>query len=206
MAFIVLFFLVPATSTKSPITLNYSKFLSDVTAHEVKTVTLETTGVATGTLRDGKSYTTAIPSQAGQTFLGELRANGVQITAETTGTSFGTDVLSWLILLSPFLLFGYIWFRMSKRSGGLQGALGVGRSKAKIFDEERPKTTFADVAGYEGAKLEIREVVDFLQRPERYARAGAMAPRGVLMVGPPARARHCSLEPLPVRPAFRSSQ
>jgi cell division protease FtsH len=54
-----------------------------------------------------------------------------------------------------------------------------------VFDEERPKTTFADVAGYDGAKLEIREVVDFLQHPERYARAGAMPPRGVLMVGPP---------------------
>ena len=67
----------------------------------------------------------------------------------------------------------------------MQGALGVGKSKAKVFDEERPKTTFADVAGYEGAKAEIREVVDFLQRPERYASAGAMAPRGVLMVGPP---------------------
>ena len=67
----------------------------------------------------------------------------------------------------------------------MQGALGIGRSKAKVFDEERPTTTFADVAGYEGAKQEIREVVDFLQRPERYARAGAMAPRGILMVGPP---------------------
>ena len=54
-----------------------------------------------------------------------------------------------------------------------------------MFDEERPSTKFADVAGYEGAKLEIREVVDFLQHPERYARAGAQAPRGVLMVGPP---------------------
>ncbi|MDQ1360492.1 MAG: cell division protease FtsH, partial [Acidimicrobiaceae bacterium] len=66
-----------------------------------------------------------------------------------------------------------------------QGVLGVGRSKAKVFDAERPKTTFADVAGYEGAKLEIREVVDFLQHPDRYTRVGAMAPRGVLMIGPP---------------------
>lgn len=73
------------------------------------------------------------------------------------------------------MLIGYVWWRMSKRAGGaLQGAMGVGRSKAKVFDEERPKTTFTDVAGYEGAKLEIREVVDFLQQPERYARAGAM--------------------------------
>lgn len=184
--FVLLLFFVPATSSQTPVTLSYSKFLSDVAAHKVKSITLETSGAATGNLSNGKGYTTAIPLQAGQAFLDELRTDGVQITAQTTGTSFGTDVLSWLILLSPFLIFGYIWWRMSKRAGGgLQGALGVGRSKAKVFDEERPKTTFADVAGYEGAKLEIREVVDFLRRPERYARAGAMAPRGVLMVGPP---------------------
>ncbi|MGA7835752.1 MAG: ATP-dependent zinc metalloprotease FtsH [Acidimicrobiales bacterium] len=182
--FIVLFFIVPATSSKTPVTLNYSKFLNDVAAHKVKTVTLSSTGTASGTLSNGTSYTTVVPTEAGASFLGELRKEGVQITAETSGTSFGTEVLSWIILLSPFLIFGYIWWRMSK-GGGLQGAIGVGRSKAKVFDEERPKTTFADVAGYEGPKLEIREVVDFLQRPERYAKAGAMAPRGVLMIGPP---------------------
>ena len=61
-------------------------------------------------------------------------------------------MLSWLILLLPFIVLGYLWWRMSKGAAGrLQGALGVGRSKAKVFDEERPKTTFADVAGYEGA-------------------------------------------------------
>ena len=67
----------------------------------------------------------------------------------------------------------------------MQGILGVGRSRAKVFDEERPSTTFADVAGYDGAKSEISEVVEFLRTPERYARAGAVVPRGVLMVGPP---------------------
>ena len=184
--FIALYLTLPTTKGPTQVTLNYSQFLSDVSAHKVKTVTLDTTGSATGTLSNGSQYTTAIPLQAGQTFLNQLQTSGVQITAETTGTSFGADVLSWLILLLPFIILGYIWWRLSKRAGGgIQGALGVGRSKAKVFDEERPKTTFADVAGYEGAKLEIREVVDFLQRPERYARAGAMAPRGVLMVGPP---------------------
>jgi cell division protease FtsH len=137
-------------------------------------------------LKDGKSYTTAIPPQAGQAFLDDLQKGGVQITADTSGTSFGDEVLTWAILLLPFIILGYLWWRLSKGAmRGMQGALGVGRSKAKVFDEERPSTTFADVAGYEGAKLEIREVVDFLQQPERYARAGAMAPRGVLMVGPP---------------------
>ncbi|MGO8869841.1 MAG: ATP-dependent zinc metalloprotease FtsH [Acidimicrobiales bacterium] len=184
--FILLFFVLPATSTKNQVTLTYSKFLSDVSAHKVKTVTIQTTGGASGTLSDGSSYTTVIPPQASQSFLNELQKDGVEITAETSGTSFTTDLLSWLILLLPFVFIGYIWWRLSK--GGvsrMQGALGVGRSKAQIFDEERPKTTFADVAGYEGAKVEIREVVDFLQHPERYARAGAMAPRGILMVGPP---------------------
>lgn len=95
-------------------------------------------------------------------------------------------MLSWLILLLPFLVLGHLWWRMSKgATGRLQGAFGVGRSNAKVFDAERPSTTFADVAGYEGAKVEIREVVDFLRQADRYAEAGAKAPRGVLMVGPP---------------------
>ena len=63
--------------------------------------------------------------------------------------------------------------------------MGIGSSKAKVYDQDRPKTRFADVAGYEGAKREISEVVDFLKNPGRYAAAGAVAPRGVLMVGPP---------------------
>jgi cell division protease FtsH len=152
----------------------------------VKNVTIATSGSASGTLKDGKSYSTAIPPQAGQALLDQLQKSGVQITADTSGTSFGSEVLSWAILLLPFIILGYLWWRLSKGAAGrMQGVLGVGRSKAKVFDEERPSTTFADVAGYDGAKLEIREVVDFLQRPERYARAGAMAPRGILMVGPP---------------------
>ena len=63
--------------------------------------------------------------------------------------------------------------------------MGIGRSKAKLYDEEKPSTRFADIAGYEGSKAEVMEVVDFLKHPERYARAGAVGPKGVLMVGPP---------------------
>lgn len=184
--FIVLYFVLPTMRTQSSVTLNYTQFINDVAGHKVKTVDISPGGSASGTLGSGKEYTTAIPGQAGQPFLDELQHDGVQVTAVPAGTSFGAEVLSWVILLLPFLILGYLWFRLSKGAAGqLQGVLGVGRSKAKVFDEERPKTTFADVAGYEGAKLEIREVVDFLRKPERYARAGAMAPRGILMVGPP---------------------
>jgi cell division protease FtsH len=186
LVFVLLLFVLPTTSGQKQVTLTYSQFLKDVSGHKVKDITLATSGSASGTLRDGKSYTTAIPPQAGQSFLDQLQKGGVAVTADTTGSSFGADVLTAVILFLPFIILGYLWWRLSKgASGRLQGALGVGRSKAQIFDEERPSTTFADVAGYEGAKLEIREVVDFLQEPERYARAGAMAPRGILMVGPP---------------------
>jgi cell division protease FtsH len=184
--FVALYFVMPATKSTTPVTLNYSQFLKDASSHKVKSVTIATNGIASGSLSNGKQYTTVLPPQAGQALLNQLESSGVQITAQASGTSFGSEVLSWVLLLLPFIILGYIWWRLSRgATGGLQGALGVGRSKAQVFDEERPKTTFADVAGYEGAKLEIREVVDFLKRPERYARAGAMAPRGVLMVGPP---------------------
>jgi cell division protease FtsH len=182
--FIVIFYVLPAVESTTQLT--YSQFLSDVSAHKVTSVTLNSDQSATGTLANGDQFTTAVPTQAGQAFLTELQQDGVQITAGTS-SSLGSDILTWILLLGPFLIVGWLWWRLSKGAsgGGLQGALGVGRSNAKVFDEERPQTTFADVAGYEGAKQEIREVVDFLQRPERYARAGAMAPRGILMIGPP---------------------
>jgi cell division protease FtsH len=168
------------------VSLPYSQFLSRVDSHQVKTVTLGANGDASGTLTNGSSYTTVVPSQAGQALLNQLQSSGVEITATTPGPSFGSELLSWLLLLSPFLLLGWLWMRLSRGAATqLQGVLGVGRSRAKVFDAERPQTRFADVAGYDGAKAEITEVVDFLRNPDRYRRAGATPPRGVLMVGPP---------------------
>ena len=63
--------------------------------------------------------------------------------------------------------------------------MSIGKSKAKLYDEERPTTRFADIAGYEGSKAKVMEVVDYLKHPQRYAQAGAVGPKGVLMVGPP---------------------
>ncbi len=135
--FLALFIVLPTTTSPNQVTLNYSQFLHDVSAHEVKNVTIATTGSASGTLKDGKDYTTVIPPQAGEAFLDDLQKGGVQITAETSGTSFGAEVLTWLILLLPFVIFGYLWWRLSRGGGRMQGAFGVGRSKAKVFEEER---------------------------------------------------------------------
>jgi len=178
---------LPAVHSPSSTTLTYSQFLSDVGNHTVKTVTIaQAGGTSTGTLTNGHDYTVVIPPQASQALLDDLQSNGVQITSSTSSPGFGTELLNWIIILLPIIIVIWFFTRLSRgASGQLQGIMGVGRSRAKVFDEERPSTTFSDVAGYEGAKSEISEVVDFLRNPDRYARAGAVVPRGVLMVGPP---------------------
>jgi cell division protease FtsH len=166
---------LPAVHSTPQVTLTYSQFLSDVSAHKVKTVTIASSSTsnatATGTLTNGHDYTTVIPVQlAGPSLQSKLQAGGVQITAAEPGSSFGSVLLSWLILLAVFLLPILLWRRLSRGAAGggpLGGVLGVGRSPAKVFDAERPTTKFSDVAGYEGAKAEISEVVDFLRHPDR---------------------------------------
>jgi cell division protease FtsH len=188
-AALAVWFFLPTVHT-SQTSLTYSQFLSDASAHKVKTIQIAPSAGSTssGTLTNGTSYTVVLPPQAYQSlsFLDQLKSDGVTITGGTSGSSFGSQVLSWVILLAVFLLPIWLWLRLSRGAlGSMQGVLGAGRSRAKVFDEERPSTTFADVAGYEGAKAEISEVVDFLRTPDRYSRAGAVVPRGVLMVGPP---------------------
>ena len=143
----------------------------------MKTVQLASTpgGTSTGTLTNGKNYTVVIPPQAGQELLTSCRTTTCRSSAAPSRPGLRHQVLIYLITFGlPILLFVWLFRRISRGAGGgLQGALGVGRSRAKIFDEEQPSTTFADVAGYEGAKSEIAEVVDFLRKPERYTRVGA---------------------------------
>ena len=183
---LALFFLLPTRSTSTSLT--YSQFITDVQAHQVKTAELAATpgGTSSGTLTNGKNYTVVIPVVS-QQLVDELTNAKVQVTGAPSGNGFGTTLLIYLVVFGlPILLFVWFFRRISRgAAGGLQGVMGVGRSRAKVFDEERPNTKFSDVAGYEGAKSEIAEVVDFLRKPERYTRAGAMVPRGVLMVGPP---------------------
>jgi cell division protease FtsH len=95
-------------------------------------------------------------------------------------------ILSLLPLLLIVGVFIWIGRRTRKQlSGGLGGLMGIGKSRAKVYDMERPPTRFTDIAGYEGSKAEVSEIVDFLKHPERYSAAGAVGPKGVLMVGPP---------------------
>ncbi|HEY0540563.1 MAG TPA: ATP-dependent zinc metalloprotease FtsH [Actinoallomurus sp.] len=166
---------------------SYTGFVNEVTTDKVSTATINSTGGVSGKLKGGVAYTSQIPTALNDDALSALL---VQHKVQVRGTSPGkSSVVSVLLSLLPFLfIIGvFIWIgrRGSKQLGGLGGIMGVGKSKAKVYDEERPSTQFADIAGYEGSKAEVMEVVDFLKHPKRYARAGAVGPKGVLMVGPP---------------------
>jgi cell division protease FtsH len=194
LATIALYLFLPGIHVTQPVSLSYSQFISDASAHKIKTVDFGngasgSNTTATGELTSGQSYTTVIPGPPTPQLSQQLTADGVKtVTAAPPSSGLGTDLLYWLFLLLPFVFVFWLFRRMSRgagAAGGLQGILGVGRSGAKVFDAERPDTKFSDVAGYDGVKSEISEVVDFLRNPDRYKRAGAMAPRGVLMIGPP---------------------
>ena len=114
-----------------------------------------------------------------------LERKGVQFTGSQPSplSGFLTNfVLTWLLAL-PVL--AGLWALAFRRLGPGAGAMNFGRSRHKIYDRRDLRTTFADVAGVDEAVEELREVVDFLRRPERYERLGARIPKGVLLAGPP---------------------
>jgi cell division protease FtsH len=193
LATVLLYIFLPGINVKTPVSLTYSQFITDASAHKIKTVDFAngasgSNTPVSGDLTNGQSYTTVIPGQPTTTLTAQLSADGVKsVTATPPSSGLGSDLLYFLFLLLPFIVVFWLFRRMSRGGGaaGLQGVLGVGRSRAKVFDAERPQTKFSDVAGYEGVKAEIGEVIDFLRNPGRYQRAGAMAPRGMLMIGPP---------------------
>jgi cell division protease FtsH len=102
---------------------------------------------------------------------------------KTPRTSFLTSLLPLLLPVGLLILF--FWWMQRRAQGQMGNIMSIGRSKAKTYSTERPGTTFDDVAGYEGVKTEITEIVDFLKKPERFAQIGARVPKGVLLVGPP---------------------
>jgi cell division protease FtsH len=180
----ILLLFTPHTSSTPTHSYTYTKFLSAVAAGNVHTASINPTGAITGALKKGGDYTSQIPVAINDTSLAPtLKDHGVTVTGVGSSSSLLDTLLSFLPFL--FLIGVFLWIGRSSRKQLAGGIMGIGGSKAKVYDESRPATRFSDVAGYEGAKREVVEVVDFLKNPERYAKAGAVGPRGVLMVGPP---------------------
>ncbi len=163
---------------------NFSSFLSQVESNHIRSASIDPNGAVTGILTNGRSYSSQIPTALQNPQLsGLLRAHRVAITGVGAPSGIAPVLLS---LLPVLLLVGaFVWLGRHGLRQGSGGIMGIGTSKAKLYDEERPSVRFSDVAGYEAAKREVSEVVEFLKHPEKFAGAGATGPRGVLMVGPP---------------------
>ena len=165
--------------------LPYSEFRTLVAAGKVAEVTVSNQ-ILTGKLKpeegtkEEKLFTTVRVEDPD--LVKELNARGVKFTGVIEST-FLRDLLSWVL---PALIFVGIWYFIFRRLGqGQSGFMTVGRSKAKIYAEKDTKVTFADVAGVDEAKEELREVIEFLKTPEKFTKLGGKIPKGILLVGPP---------------------
>ena len=208
-AFIVLLLFRPGAGGTPAQALSYSGFVSEVTANKVSTAAITAAGSVSGKLHDGGAYTSQIPTALNDSALSALLlGHKVQVTGIGPSTTSALELLvEWIL---PLLIIVGLFLFMSRRgsqqlTGRIGGIMGFGKSKAKVYDEDRPRTRFADIAGYEGSKAEVMEVVDFLRHPARYDRAGAVGPKGMLMVGHREPGRPCWPGLSPVRPRYRSS-
>ncbi|MBA2810905.1 ATP-dependent metallopeptidase FtsH/Yme1/Tma family protein [Streptomyces sp. KM273126] len=183
---LLLAILMQAPSPRQGTSLPYSTFVGKVTSGQVKAVDINDKGAIKGDLKNGTKFTTRIPTALDNSRLEQqLESKHVQITASQN--SNGSPLGALLVLFLPLLLIvGFFVWAGRRAAQTMSGGLSaIGRSRAKIIETERPTNRFDDVAGYQGVKQEISEIVDFLRNPERYAVAGAKGPRGVIMVGPP---------------------
>ncbi|MCF6233729.1 MAG: ATP-dependent zinc metalloprotease FtsH [Rhodobacteraceae bacterium] len=186
---VVLFLLIMALfkmfsgpgSTMQSREITYSDFVNSVRGGEVSQVTLDGEQVRfRGS--DGQDYVTTKPEDAGITAL--LIDNDVAMRVEKQEQSV---LQSFLITLLPFLLLIGVWvyFMNRMQGGGKGGAMGFGKSKAKLLTEKQGRVTFDDVAGIDEAKEELEEIVEFLRNPQKFSRLGGKIPKGALLVGPP---------------------
>ncbi|MGQ0616761.1 MAG: ATP-dependent zinc metalloprotease FtsH [Acidimicrobiia bacterium] len=165
--------------------IQYSEFLERVSLGQVTSVEWDNnTGSIKGEFQEGQPFRTNGPLQPSDTDRRILRDGNVQVRFDTPQGSIWSTLLIPFILPVVLLILFFVWMQRRAQSQ-MGGIMSIGRSRAKTYTTERPGTTFSDVAGYEGVKQEIREVVDFLRHPERFGAIGARIPKGVLLVGPP---------------------
>ncbi len=160
----------------------FSEFLKNIDDGRVVQVEIIGNNIE-GILSDGTVFNTYSPNDPN--LVEKLTSKGVSITAspvEDKMPSLLGILLSWF----PMLLLIGVWiFFMKQMQGGRGGAMGFGRSKAKLLSEAKGKVTFNDVAGIDEAKEEVEEIVEFLKDPRKYRRLGGKIPKGALLIGPP---------------------
>ena len=172
----------PQSSISQKQNIIFSEFLSEVENGRVVQVEIQGNNIR-GIMSNGEKFTTYSPNDPN--LIEKLSDKGVSISAapldEKMPSIFGI-LLSWF----PMLLLIAVWiFFMRQMQGGKGGAMGFGRSKAKLMSDARKKVTFDDVAGIDEAKEEVQEIVEFLKSPKKFMRVGGKIPRGALLVGLP---------------------
>ena len=163
--------------------LDYSSFVKEVTQEQIREVRMDGK-VINGVKRTGERFTTIIPAPDPQ-LLNDMLNHNVKVMGEKPEEpSLITSIfISWFPML---LLIGvWVFFMRQMQGGGGKGAMSFGKSKARLMSEDQIKTTFADVAGCDEAKEEVKELVDYLRDPTKFQKLGGKIPTGVLLVGPP---------------------
>lgn len=174
---------------QEPVTsqVNYSDFIREVRSGQVRSVNIA--GVTVNGVRsDNTRFNTTIPMIGDDQLMDDLFNNNVEIRAsEPERQSLWTQLLvaSFPILIIIALFFFFMRQMQGGGAGGKGGPMSFGKSKAKLLGEDQIKVTFADVAGVDEAKEDVKELVDFLREPDKFQRLGGRIPRGILMVGQP---------------------
>lgn len=161
----------------------YSTFVQDIKEGNISSVKISDQNV-TGIMQNNKSFSTYLPTQNDSVLLKEMIDKGVKITGlppEQPG------LMMHLLNLLPWIILFAIWIYVLRQQAGVGrgGAFSFGRSRARLLGEDQVKVTFADVAGCEEAKDEVKELVEFLRDPGKFQKLGGKIPQGVLLVGPP---------------------